>query len=169
MEGKGRIGIYFIDLKQDDPKKATMKRLKRFNLAEKVPRSRIQRGLLLNPFADIYVTARDSKIITGGGLTVIEGSWNRADSLKKIMSGNARKLPPLVPVNPVNYGKVGLLSSVEAVAAALYLTGFKDLSELILGKFSWGINFITVNREPLCEYSSCYDQDCITEKIKLFY
>ena len=50
---------------------------------------------------------------------------------------NNKRLPLLIPVNPTNYGKVGVLSSVEALSAALFISGFNDLSLKILNIFKW--------------------------------
>jgi pre-rRNA-processing protein TSR3 len=46
-----------------------------------------------------------------------------------------------------------MLSSVEALAASLYILGEKKQAEEILSKFTWGMNFIDLNREPLERYS----------------
>jgi ribosome biogenesis protein Tsr3 len=37
------------------------------------------------------------------------------------------------------------LSSAEALAAALYITHFGEMANLILSKFSWGNNFKSLN------------------------
>jgi pre-rRNA-processing protein TSR3 len=55
--------------------------------------------------------------------------------------------------NPTNYAKPGRLSSVEAIAAALYITGFRNLAQRILREFSWGETFLTLNHDPLEDYS----------------
>jgi pre-rRNA-processing protein TSR3 len=75
-----------------------------------------------------------------------------------------RALPFLVAANPVNFGKPCVLSSVEALAAALYIIGEKERAAELLSKVSWGIRFLEVNREPLDLYTSAKDS---TEIIKI--
>jgi pre-rRNA-processing protein TSR3 len=75
-----------------------------------------------------------------------------------------RALPFLIAANPVNFGKPCVLSSVEALAAALYIIGEKDRAAELLSKVSWGIRFLEVNREPLDLYTSAKDS---TEVIKI--
>ena len=67
--------------------------------------------------------------------------------------GTGRRLPTLLASNPVNYAKLHKLSSVEALAAALYIMGFKNYAGRILASFKWGETFLTLNREPLEDYS----------------
>lgn len=73
----------------------------------------------------------------------------------------------LLPVNPVNYGKPGKLSSLEALAAALFIMGYNDPAGDIISKYSWSQNFIKTNIEPLNDYTKCNsNEDCIeTEKL----
>ena len=96
------------------------------------------------------------------GLVVVDGSWNRINTIENLKGKNGKKLPLLLPVNPVNYGKPGKLSSLEALAAALYIMGYSELAENVISKYSWAQNFIKTNIEPLNDYMKCTcDSDCI--------
>ena len=46
------------------------------------------------------------------------------------------------------------MSSVEALAASLYIMGIKEQALQILSKFSWGEQFIKLNQEPLDSYAA---------------
>jgi pre-rRNA-processing protein TSR3 len=50
-----------------------------------------------------------------------------------------------------------MLSSVEALAAALYIVGEKEQAAGVLAKIGWGIRFLEVNREPLELYAAAGD------------
>mgnify|MGYP001051707435 CR=1 FL=1 len=71
--------------------------------------------------------------------------------------------PFFLPVNPINYGHLSILSSAEALAAALYIAGFKEQAERLLDVFKWGPNFFTLNKDALEDYSSAHDQKQILE------
>jgi pre-rRNA-processing protein TSR3 len=59
--------------------------------------------------------------------------------------------------NPVNFGKPCMLSSIEALAASLYILGERERAAQLLSKVSWGIRFLEVNREPLDLYTEAKD------------
>ena len=121
-------------------------------------------------FIDMAMTfLSDSAIILERGISVIDGSWARIEGIRNLRMRFPRKLPLLVPANPVNFGKPGKLSSVEAIAAALYICGFRSSSTLVLSKFNWGMQFLKVNMEPLEEYSSCSSQEDVTKAESLFF
>ncbi len=52
-----------------------------------------------------------------------------------------RRLPLLIAVNPTHYGKPYILSTIEAVAAALYIMGFRDEAMEVLRLYKWGPEF----------------------------
>jgi len=61
----------------------------------------------------------------------------------------------MLAANPVNYGHPSKLSCVEAIAATLYITGFREICDLYLSKFNWGSTFTFLNQEVLFGYTFC--------------
>jgi len=84
------------------------------------------------------------------------------------MRGASRCLPYLIAANPVNYGKPTKLSTVEALAAALYIAGFKRKAEKLLSIFKWGPQFIRLNQKFLDSYAEARDSNEVVELQKKF-
>jgi pre-rRNA-processing protein TSR3 len=63
-------------------------------------------------------------------------------------------MPALLAANPVNYSKLGKLSSAEALAGALFILGERDIAVEIMNKFKWGHTFLDLNLDLLQEYSA---------------
>jgi pre-rRNA-processing protein TSR3 len=59
--------------------------------------------------------------------------------------------------NPTNYSKATKLSTVEALAGALYIAGFKDEAKKLLSIFVWGHTFLELNANLLENYSLAKD------------
>ncbi len=139
--------LYCLHYNECEPKKCTANKLDKFNLLKKINRIKgnLRNAIILNPFARKIVIINDRQLILKYGLVVIDCSWKKLLKLTKLEQGNYRKLPSLIAANPVNYGKWEKLSSAEALAAALFITNFKDYGNLILSKFSWGIQFKQLN------------------------
>ena len=142
-------------LRQDDPSKCTAAKLAKFHIAE--PAHRIgRRTIVLNPFSHDPVTRRDKEI--ADYVCAIDCSWEKADDVLKqkrlVDQGIGRRLPALLAANPVNYSKLGKLSSAEALAAALYIVGDDALAGEILNKFKWGHTFFELNQELLLDYAA---------------
>lgn len=128
-----------------------------------------KRAIILNPFAKTALSPADRWRIEKFGLAALDFSWEHVDKpLSKNVKGTARCLPFLVAGNPVNYGVPTKLSTVEALAAALYITGFKEESEKMLSIFKWGPTFMQINRERLDRYSKAKDSLEIIEAQKEF-
>jgi len=143
---------------QCDPKKCTALRLKRFGLMTFVPRpSSLPRGaVLLTPKADRALSPADAARAERRGLAIVDVSWKR-ESFPAVPQATGRALPYLLAANPVNYGKPFVLSSAEALAAALSIFGHADAARAVLAKFSWGEQFFILNREPLTAYAAARD------------
>ncbi|MCP4761474.1 MAG: DUF367 family protein [archaeon] len=142
-----KIKIFAVCHYQDDPKKNTALKLKKFNLVKVVKKLRFvpRKSIILDPFADKVINLEDRKEIKLYGLTVIDCSWNKINSVFKTKYKTGRRLPRLIAANSINYGRWEKLSSVEALAAALYLTGYKNEAEELLSKFTWGPTFYNLN------------------------
>jgi len=151
-------------LKQDDPKKCTAAKLVKFKLAKNVKKIS-KNTLVLNPFAQKTLLPNDGKLVNS--ITAIDCSWNLADqAFAKQYPGLTRKLPPLFAGNPVNYSKLGKLTTVEAISAAAFILGFNDLALEILDKFKWGHTFYELNQELLNDYSKLESEDEINPLLR---
>ena len=151
-------------LKQDDPKKCTAAKLVKFKLAKNVKKIS-KNTLVLNPFAQKTLLPNDRKLVNS--ITAIDCSWNLADqAFAKQYPGLTRKLPPLFAGNPVNYSKLGKLTTVEAISGAAFILGFNDLALEILDKFKWGHTFYELNQELLSDYSKLESEDEINPLLR---
>jgi pre-rRNA-processing protein TSR3 len=151
---KPRIMIY--DYHQDDPRKCTSVRLEKFGLVESLrSMGQIPRGaIVLNPVSNTTLSFEDRPAIEKYGLVGLDCSWNRADEVfQDNVKGQSRRLPTLLAGNPTNYSIRSRLSTVEALAAALFIAGFRARAEKLLAIFKWGETFLSLNRDPLREYS----------------
>ncbi len=150
------VKIYVLDWRQCDPGKCTGIKLARKGLAERVfsVHDYPSRAIVLNPYARTVLTPSDASIAERYGIVVVDCSWERAKEVfRRRLRGVHRRLPLLFAANPVNYAKPYKLSSVEAIAAALYILGYRELAERVLSLFKWGLHFIELNRELLDEYA----------------
>ena len=139
--------LFCIHFNECDPKKCTAIKLKKFGLINFIPRvsKKYREAIFLTPIALKTISMEDRDIVLKNGLIVLDCSWKHIFEEKSVAYSNKRKLPPLIAANPVNYGKWEKLSSVEALAASLYITGFDNLADLLLSKFNWGLQFKILN------------------------
>jgi pre-rRNA-processing protein TSR3 len=154
--------LYAYHAGQCDPKKCTARKLERMGLLTFVPRIASLPGgtVLLSPEGDRALSRADAPRAHRHGLSVLDLSWNitqKVGSFPAAPKAVGRALPYLVAANPVNYGKPFLLSSAEAIAAALVILGEETQAREVLAKFAWGEQFLLLNREPLEAYAKAAD------------
>ncbi|MEM2841210.1 MAG: DUF367 family protein [Candidatus Bathyarchaeia archaeon] len=148
--------LYVYLMGQDDPSKCTSAKLVRFNLAKPIRSRRLipRRAILLNPSSNLVLTPSDKENVDDGGVVAVDCSWKRiGETFNRRFPGLNRRLPSLLAANPVSYAKIGVLSSAEALAASLIITSYNQEGERILKIYKWGQTFLTLNMEPLKEYS----------------
>jgi pre-rRNA-processing protein TSR3 len=155
------MDLQILMFKQDDPTKCTAAKLVKFGIARQVKKTS-QKSIILNPFSKEFILTSDGSNVDS--ITGIDCSWELAQKMfLKRFDGLSRKLPPLLAGNPVNYSKIGKLTTAEAIAGALYIIGLDDLANSILNKFKWGHTFYDLNRDLLMDYSRACQQKEIVE------
>ncbi|WML67305.1 MAG: putative ribosome biogenesis protein [Methanoregula sp. SKADARSKE-2] len=157
------IPLYAYRDNSCDPRKCTVKKLERDGFLKIIPGlNRVHKNtLLLDPTAEQALSPADRFVRS---ITVLDCSWVVLDTGQVASWRVRRALPFLMAANPVNFGKPCKLSSVEALAAAVYILGDRERARELLSKVNWGIRFLEVNAEPLELYSSARDS---TEVVKI--
>ena len=170
----------------DDPEKCTARKLARHDRLELHRTDRATPyGVVLNPHAERALSpadapeteasgdgedggdvadgdgatdgdATDGRAV-GGRLVALDCSWESAGEARFSLPGDHRALPYLVAANPVNFGRPMRLTTVEALAAGLWILGDRDHAEELLSTFTWGETFAELNEEPLSRYADCAD------------
>lgn len=169
MQKSVRIVVYHA--RQCDPKKCTALKLKRHGLIRIVHQVRLlPRGaVVLNPLSKTAFSPADRQRIERSGLVALDFSWEHAErALLKNLRGTSRCLPFLIAGNPVNFSKPTRLSTVEALAAALYIAGFREEALQLLSIFKWGHTFLEMNKERLESYANAKDSMAVIELQKQF-
>jgi pre-rRNA-processing protein TSR3 len=161
------IPLYSYRDNSCDPRKCTVKKLERagflkiFSRIAQIPRN----TLLLDPTAEQALSPADRFVRS---ITVLDCSWEVLDTGAVRSWRIRRALPFLMAANPVNFGKPCKLSSVEALAAALFIVGERERAAQLLSKVNWGIRFLEVNEEPLRLYAGAKDSTEVIEIQNLF-
>ena len=151
--------VFVFMLKQDDPSKCTAAKLVKFRLAQSA-KYIYKKALILNPFSPTLLSKQDAKL--SDSVCAIDCSWNRSEhELKnRFLSTHVmgRRLPAMLAANPINYSKLGKLSTAEALAGSLYILGDKRLAKDFMEKFKWGHTFLELNSSLLEDYSNAENQ-----------
>ncbi|MER5174402.1 MAG: DUF367 family protein [Candidatus Nitrosocosmicus sp.] len=155
--------------RQDDPSKCTAAKLIKFKMANEVKKIPFN-YIILDPFSKIILTKKDKQNMHG--ICAIDCSWKLAINTIRILkrsNTNNRKLPALLAGNPTNYAKLGMLSTSEAISAALYILEYKEQAHEIMNKFKWGHTFIELNYNILEDYSNTTEPHRIKEIEKEYF
>ena len=150
--------LYLWEFSQNDVKRDSGSKLKRWGSASQLRLGQSFPGVVLSSEATVCVSPADRGIVETFGIAGINCSWNRIDEIPMDKMGkgkNQRILPLLIAANTVNYGKPFKMNTVEAIAACLYIAGFKEDARMILAPFSFGMEFLKLNQEALEAYSTC--------------
>jgi pre-rRNA-processing protein TSR3 len=154
--------IRLVELLEDqcDPAKCTGRKLIRRKLAEGVNTVRgLPRGaVLLDPRSEKALSPEDSPAAHARGIVALDCSWKHVEGSygrHDLKGRTARALPFLLAANPLHYAQPMQLSTMEAFAAALFIVGEDRQARELLGSYTWGLQFETLNREPLSAYAAC--------------
>jgi pre-rRNA-processing protein TSR3 len=169
---KSRIKLIVYHTNEDDPKKCSARKLKKFGLANletnirKIPKG----AIILSPFAEKSISKEDMDIAYKYGIIAVDCSWKNAEKSFNLLEikNNGRSLPFVIAANPVNFGKPFKLSTLEAFAAALYILGEVNQAKEILRIYKWSLNFLTLNKEPLEDYRKAKNSNEIIEIMKQY-
>jgi pre-rRNA-processing protein TSR3 len=160
------VKLYALYYGHDNPKYNTVLKLARHGLVT-IVRSAPRHAVVLDPLSPTPVSASDRELVQRYGVVVVDGSWRRIRPLLAKLPGVHRRLPLLLAANPVNYGKPFLLSSVEALAAALAIVGFRGEAERLLSYFKWGQSFLQLNSSILIRYEGKTASQIVVEECLL--
>lgn len=167
-----RVRLFVYEMKQDDPKKCTSRKLVQFHHASPIARSHhiSKTAVVLNPLAETVLLSTDRTVAERGGIVVIDCSWNKiSKGVFRRFRGTNRRLPYLVAANPVHYGRIFELSSLEALAAALYIIGYQEQANRIVRVYKWGPVFLELNRHLLNEYRHARSSQEVDEIQKAYF
>jgi len=175
------INLAVLDLGECAPSKCTGQKLVHMGYARTVARMAGLRAgtivLVPSPHSELTLSPSDRETAIRHGITALDCSWNKAEgdregrggTFAKLRSGLrkrravTRALPFLMPVNPVNYGHALKLSTLEALAAAVYIVGNKEQAGRMLNIYKWAPHFLEMNKEPLEDYASAKDSKQVVE------
>ncbi|KJP87236.1 hypothetical protein AK88_03153 [Plasmodium fragile] len=153
--GGSEIKLFMFDYNECQNQKCSCKKLYRFKKIKKAPINKKFKGIVLTPFCDKYFSINDKATMENFGLSVIDCSWKSLDLLKKAKFTNQRKLPYIIAVNSINYGKPYKLSCLESLAFCLYVCGYNKQCTDILNIYKWSSSFVNLNGELLDMYKLC--------------
>jgi pre-rRNA-processing protein TSR3 len=154
--------LFVYNARECDPKRCTAIRLHRAGKIKMIHRlSELPTGaILLDPLAEKALSKADADFARERGIVALDCSWKKIEQIIRIRGKMVpRSLPYLVASNPTYYGRPTILSTVEALSAALFILGNPVRAEELLKIFKWGPTFLKLNREPLEAYARAADSN----------
>ena len=150
------LTLFLYDRHECDPKKCTGHKMAKFKLVHELntPAQAPRGVVVLDPSSEKALSMEDRAAAKQHGIMVMDLSWENIENFPRMPRDPRRRaLPYLLAANPVNWGKPMRLTSVEALAATLYILNEKEQALEVLSLFKWGPGFLDLNREPLEAYS----------------
>ncbi|KAI9010688.1 putative ribosome biogenesis protein C16orf42 [Hyaloraphidium curvatum] len=160
------VKVAMWEFGQNDPKRDSGSRLCRLGYASLLRVGQSFAGVVLSSEAKAVVSPADADIVAKYGVAGVNCSWNRLEEVPFGTMGkgrNQRLLPLLYAANSVNYGRPFKMNTAEAMAACLYITGFKDDARALLSPFGYGEEFLRLNHDALEAYSKCASGEDVLE------
>ncbi|KAF7684016.1 Ribosome biogenesis protein TSR3 like protein [Astathelohania contejeani] len=146
-----------FDFGQCEAKRCSAQKMLRQGVVISTKHARSFPGVVLSFLGEQALSPADKEIMEQFGIGLIDCSWARTEEIPrhKLPKRHNRLLPFLVAANPINYGVPFKLNCVEALAAGLYICGYKEEAYEVFEGFSYNEEFFKLNGELLEEYSKC--------------
>jgi pre-rRNA-processing protein TSR3 len=173
------VRLFVVLAGEDHPKACTGRRLLRRGLVRALrdPGALPTPPIVLDPYASEPLASRDRRLAERGGIVAIDCSWNRLAARGRfpgtvgVRDGRLvrRRLPIVIATNPQHFGRPAQLNTVEALAAALAVLGRPSEAARLLGGFSGGDAFLSVNASRLASYAAAQDGEGVrAEELRQF-
>ncbi len=165
--------LFVLNLGECNRDACTAVRLAKFGLVKEFtsPKRVPRKSVVLDPFSRKALSAEDIPWAEKMGLMAVDCSWNRLE--QGFGFEYKRALPYLVAANPINFGKPTRLSTVEALAGALWILREEGQAREVLSRFRWGKTFFDLNGDLLRMYAEARSsaeiisiQTKVTEELK---
>ena len=148
------------EFNQNDSKRDSGSKLVRLGMAKTLKVGQSYAGIVLSSEAKTVISREDVEIVRAHGVGGVNCSWNQLDKVPSRKLGRQRLhriLPFMVAANPVNYGRPFKMNTAEAMAASLYIVGLQQDARDLMAQFSFGGEFLRLNRAALDAYADAPD------------
>uniref|UniRef100_A0A0D3L184 18S rRNA aminocarboxypropyltransferase n=1 Tax=Emiliania huxleyi (strain CCMP1516) TaxID=280463 RepID=A0A0D3L184_EMIH1 len=148
------------EFNQNDSKRDSGSKLVRLGMAKTLKVGQNYAGIVLSSEAQTVISREDLETVRVHGVGGVNCSWNQLDKVPSRKLGRARLhriLPYMVAANPVNYGRPFKMNTAEAMAASLYIVGLQQDAHDLMAQFSFGAEFLRLNRAALDAYAAAPD------------